>query len=137
MGLIKEMMFTDNYHKITSVEIHFKKSRIRIRTDVFGNAQTMKLIGDQEYTVDEKVLTNASYGDAERSILPKDIKNITVEHVKKLKRISPKEKYYQGMSVKKSKSASGILLLLKRQKLSEKTRLPQSGVAWIKRVCEQ
>ena len=78
MALIKKIVFTDNYLRITGVDVNYVKKILRIRVDVLKDVATKEGIGmDQQYTVNLKTLINASEGEAGRAVSPKSIKKIS------------------------------------------------------------
>lgn len=77
MALIKSVVFTDNYHKITSVEYHVEKEQLRIRTEVLKDRATKEPIGSdgmhQEYIVNEFNLREELLSVAEKTIVQSEI----------------------------------------------------------------
>lgn len=101
MGLIKGMLFTDNYHKIDSVELNLKKRRLIIRTEVFKDIAKESFGIHREYTIDEFTLI--------KEMRLKALAKVTASSVKK--QVESKIKKWEAANEKKADKGSKDLIV--------------------------
>jgi len=89
MGLIKELFFSDNYHRIESVEYNRTKERLIVRTQVYKDYETytkgsadLKVIA-QEFTINEKTFVSVLAKKVQAETSLSSVKKEADKHIKK------------------------------------------------------